>query len=33
VKPLAKELLKVFGSFAEVIAAPERQLKEIPGLG
>jgi DNA repair protein RadC len=33
VKPLAKELLKTFGSFAEVIAAPPARLKEIDGLG
>jgi DNA repair protein RadC len=28
VKPLAKQLLKEFGSFAEVIAAPETRLRE-----
>jgi DNA repair protein RadC len=33
VKPLAKELLRTFGSFAEVIAAPPARLKEIDGLG
>jgi DNA repair protein RadC len=33
VKPLAKELLRVFGSFGEVIAAPEARLKEIDGVG
>src|SRR5262245_39027977 len=33
VKPLAKQLLQTFGSFAEVIAAPEARLKEISGLG
>src|SRR5215472_9295038 len=33
VKPLAKELLKKFGSLAEVIAAPAERLKEIGGLG
>ena len=33
VKPLAKDLLKTFGSFAEVIAAPRERLKEIDGLG
>jgi DNA repair protein RadC len=33
VKPLAKQLLKTFGSFAEVIAAPPARLKEIDGLG
>ena len=32
-KPLAKALLKRFGSFAEVIAAPRDRLKEIPGVG
>jgi DNA repair protein RadC len=33
VKPLAKQLLQTFGSFAEAVAAPEARLKEIPGLG
>ena len=33
VKPLAKELLETFGSFAEVIAAPIERLKEVEGLG
>ena len=32
-KPLAKDLLKKFGSFAEVISAPIERLKEIKGLG
>ena len=32
VKPLAKELLAVFGSFAEVIAAPRERLAEVKGL-
>ena len=32
-KPLAKALLKRFGSFAEVIAAPRARLLEIPGVG
>ena len=32
-KPLAKTLLKTFGSFAEVIHAPEARLKEIDGIG
>lgn len=32
-KPLAKELIKRFGSFAEVLAAPERRLAEVPGVG
>ena len=33
VKPLAKTLLETFGSFAEVIAAPEARLAEVKGLG
>ncbi len=33
VKPLAKSLLVKFGSFAEVIAAPEVRLAEVKGLG
>jgi DNA repair protein RadC len=33
VKPLAKTLLEKFGSFAEVIAAPEARLVEVKGLG
>ncbi len=33
VKPLAKELIARFGSFAEVIAAEPRRLREVPGLG
>ena len=33
VKPLAKELIARFGSFAEVIAAPTSRLKEARGLG
>jgi DNA repair protein RadC len=32
-KPLAKQLLKTFGTFAEVIAAPPERLKEIDGVG
>jgi DNA repair protein RadC len=32
-KPLAKELIARFGSFAEVIAAPRPRLAEIKGLG
>lgn len=32
VKPLAKDLLKHFGSFAEVVAAPEPRLAEIAGM-
>jgi DNA repair protein RadC len=33
VKPLAKSLLEKFGSFAEVISAPEARLRESKGLG
>ncbi|MFZ3308693.1 MAG: DNA repair protein RadC [Xanthobacteraceae bacterium] len=33
VKPLAKSLLEKFGSFAEVIAAPQSRLAEVKGLG
>ena len=33
VKPLAKALLEKFGSFAEVIAAPQTRLAEVKGLG
>jgi len=33
VKPLAKALLEKFGSFAEVISAPESRLAEVKGLG
>ena len=32
-KPLAKSLLKRFGSFAEVIHAPENPLREVEGIG
>jgi DNA repair protein RadC len=32
-KPLAKSLIKVFGSFAEVIHAPEARLREVKGIG
>jgi len=32
-KPLAKSLLKKFGSFAEVIHAPEGRLREVKGVG
>jgi DNA repair protein RadC len=32
-KPLAKALLKTFGSFAEVIHAPVARLREIEGIG
>jgi DNA repair protein RadC len=33
VKPLAKDLLSKFGSFAEVISAPPARLAEVDGLG
>src|SRR5689334_1501217 len=33
VKPLAKDLIAKFGSFAEVVAAPMARLKEVKGLG
>ncbi len=33
VKPLAKKLLERFGSFGEVIAAPEERLREAKGSG
>jgi DNA repair protein RadC len=33
VKPLAKILLKKFGSFAEVMHAPETRLREVDGVG
>ncbi len=32
VKPLAKDLLKKFGSFADVVAAPVARLKEVEGV-
>src|SRR5258706_14367532 len=32
-KPLAKSLLEKFGSFAEVIHAPEARLREVKGVG
>ncbi len=32
-KPLAKSLLKKFGSFAEVVHAPEARLREVDGMG
>jgi DNA repair protein RadC len=32
-KPLAKSLLKKFGSFAEVVHAPETRLREVEGIG
>lgn len=33
VKPLAKELVRAFGSFADAIAAPRERLEEIKGMG
>ncbi len=33
VKPLAKNLIAKFGSFAEVMSAPEQRLQEVKGLG
>jgi DNA repair protein RadC len=33
VKPLAKNLIARFGSFAEAISAPEARLREVKGLG
>ena len=33
VKPLAKEMIAKFGSFAEVVSAPRARLKEIKGVG
>jgi DNA repair protein RadC len=33
VKSLAKTLIGRFGSFAEVLAAPEQRLREVPGVG
>jgi DNA repair protein RadC len=33
VKPLAKMLIKAFGSFAEVMHAPEARLREVDGVG
>jgi DNA repair protein RadC len=33
VKPLAKEMIAKFGSFAEVVAAPLARLREVKGLG
>ncbi len=32
-KPIAKALIKRFGSFAAVLAASEKRLREIPGIG
>jgi DNA repair protein RadC len=33
IKPLSKDLIAKFGSFAEVVAAPRARLKEIKGIG
>ena len=33
VKPLAKELIAAFGSFAEVVGAPQARLRKMKGLG
>src|SRR3954452_160784 len=33
VKPLAKALIGAFGSFAEVVHAPDARLREVSGLG
>ncbi|MBN8964354.1 MAG: DNA repair protein RadC [Rhizobiales bacterium] len=33
IKPLAKELIAKFGSFAEVLAAPPKRLAELKGIG
>jgi DNA repair protein RadC len=33
IKPLAKALIEKFGSFAEVVSAPQVRLREIDGLG
>lgn len=33
IKPLAKELIAKFGSFSEVVAAPQARLGEVKGLG
>lgn len=33
VKPLAKDLIRTFGSFAEVLAAPRARLRDVNGLG
>ena len=32
VKPLAKQLIEKFGSFAEVLAAPQKRLEEVKGI-
>ncbi len=33
VKPLAKQLIQHFGSFAEVVSAPPKRLREVKGVG
>src|SRR6201991_919862 len=33
IKPLAKDLIAKFGSFAEVVAAPPKRLAEVKGVG
>ncbi len=33
VKPIAKRLIARFGSFAEVLGAPEQQIREVEGVG
>ncbi len=33
VKPIAKELIRRFGSFAQVVSAPQQLLTEVPGVG
>src|ERR687893_828859 len=33
VKPLAKELVRRFGSFAEPLAAPPQRLRQVDGVG
>ncbi|WP_417623796.1 UPF0758 domain-containing protein, partial [Paremcibacter congregatus] len=33
VKPLAKQMIAHFGSFAETLSASENRLKEVPGVG
>jgi DNA repair protein RadC len=33
VKPLAKDLIRRFGGFADVIAAPPERLREVSGVG
>lgn len=33
IKPLAKKMLERFGSFAEVLSAPDHLLEEFPGIG